>query len=71
VVCRLLDRLPQEQREVVSLHLHGELTFSEIADALHIPVNTAKSRYRYAVEKLRELWESTCAGPGETHVGSK
>ena len=66
--CRLLSQLPDDQREVVGLHLQGELTFREIADALGIPVNTAKSRYRYAIDKLRELWESASTRPGETHV---
>jgi len=65
---RLLDRLPDDQREVVSLHLHGELTLREVAETLHIPVNTAKSRYRYAIDKLREMWQSTPEGSGETHV---
>jgi RNA polymerase sigma-70 factor (ECF subfamily) len=69
-VSQLLDHLPDGQREVVSLHLHGELTFREIADALHIPVNTAKSRYRYALDRLRELWKSPPEGAGETHVRS-
>lgn len=66
--CRLLNQLPDDQRKVVALHLQGELTFREIADALGIPLNTAKSRYRYAIDKLRELWESASTRPGETHV---
>lgn len=50
---RALQSLPLEQREVVTLHFDGGLTFDEIADALSISVNTASSRYRYAMEKLR------------------
>jgi RNA polymerase sigma-70 factor (ECF subfamily) len=49
----LLD-LPQEQREVVVLHAWGELTFSEIGDLLGVSLNTAASRYRYALAKLRD-----------------
>lgn len=50
----LLDRLPVEQREVVLLRVDGELSWSEIGEVLEISPNTAASRYRYALEKLRE-----------------
>ena len=49
-----LDALPIEQREVVVLHVWGRLTFQEIATTLAIPLNTAASRYRYGLVKLRE-----------------
>jgi RNA polymerase sigma-70 factor (ECF subfamily) len=49
-----LLRLPFEQRELVALKIDGELTFAEIAEVLNISPNTAASRYRYALEKLRE-----------------
>jgi RNA polymerase sigma-70 factor (ECF subfamily) len=39
---------------VVHLKLWEELTFEEIAAALEIPPNTAASRYRYGLDKLRE-----------------
>ncbi len=48
-----LGELPAEQRAVVHLKLWGGLTFEEIAGALEIPPNTAASRYRYALDKLR------------------
>jgi RNA polymerase sigma-70 factor (ECF subfamily) len=48
-----LGELPDEQRAVVHLKLWGELTFEEIATALEIPPNTAASRYRYGLDKLR------------------
>jgi RNA polymerase sigma-70 factor (ECF subfamily) len=48
-----LGELPEEQRAVVHLKLWGELTFEEIAAALEIPPNTAASRYRYGLDKLR------------------
>ncbi len=51
---RALDRLPPAQREVVALKLDGELTFAEIAAALGVSPNTAASRYRYALSRLRE-----------------
>ena len=45
--------LPEEQRAVAHLKLWGGLTFEAIAEALEIPPNTAASRYRYALDKLR------------------
>ncbi len=48
-----LDALPVEQRVVVHLRIWEEMTFEELGRALGIPVNTAASRYRYALEKLR------------------
>ncbi len=48
-----LGSLPPEQREVVVLKVWHELTFAEIGRALDIPDNTAASRYRYALQKLR------------------
>src|SRR5262245_48343117 len=48
-----MQLLPGEQREVVVLKVWGELSFAEIAEALGVSANTAASRYRYALEKLR------------------
>lgn len=48
-----LADLPPEQRAVVHLHLWEGLTFEAIAELLAIPLNTAASRYRYGLDKLR------------------
>ena len=48
-----LKRISADQREVLSLKIWGELTFSQIGAQLGIPSNTAASRYRYALEALR------------------
>ncbi len=50
-----MGHLPPEQRAVVYLKLWEGLTFEQIAEALEIPPNTAASRYRYGLDKLREL----------------
>ena len=50
---RALLALPLEQREVLALKIDGELTFGQIGDVMGISINTAASRYRYALEKLR------------------
>lgn len=54
----LLGRLPYEQREVIVLHLHQEMRFKEIAEALGISINTVQSRYRYGLDKLRSIISS-------------
>lgn len=47
-----LRKLPVEQSEIVVLKIWEELTFQHIAEILDIPLATAASRYRYALEKL-------------------
>jgi RNA polymerase sigma-70 factor, ECF subfamily len=49
-----LESLPPEQRAVVHLKLWEEATFEAIAETLGISANTAASRYRYAIDKLRD-----------------
>ncbi len=63
---RALAALPDDQREIVVLHIWGDLTFAQIADLLSINSNTAASRYRYALGKLRDEMsakENSCADP--------
>jgi RNA polymerase sigma-70 factor (ECF subfamily) len=50
-----LAQLPADQRQVLVLKIWGGLKYPQIADTLNIPANTAASRYRYAVDKLRAL----------------
>lgn len=54
---RALKTLPVEQREVVALKAVEGLTFREIAEVLRIPQNTAASRYRLALARLRVALE--------------
>ncbi|HEX5241832.1 MAG TPA: RNA polymerase sigma factor [Tepidisphaeraceae bacterium] len=49
-----LVALPAEQREIVILRIWGGLSFPQISEALAIPLNTASSRYRYALATLRK-----------------
>ena len=49
-----LAELPQEQREAVVMRVWSGMTLEEVAEATEVPLNTAASRYRYALEKLRE-----------------
>ncbi len=50
-----LTQLPQQQREVVILHLQGEMKFKAIAELQGVSINTVQSRYRYGLDKLRSI----------------
>jgi RNA polymerase sigma factor (sigma-70 family) len=54
VACALAQ-LPQEQRQVVVLHVLSSLRFREIAQQTGESVNTIQSRYRYGITKLQSL----------------
>ncbi len=53
MINRLLNILPMEQSEVIRLRHHSNLSFQEIADIMDVPLPTAKARYRYGIEKIR------------------
>lgn len=57
ILCEALDELPVDQREVLMLKILDEMTFKEIADTVGVSINTAASRYRYGIEKLRKALE--------------
>lgn len=54
VIATAIKDLPEKFKEVLTLKIWGDLTFAQIADTLNIPMNTAASRYRYALEALRK-----------------
>ncbi len=47
--------LPDEQRDVVAFKIYGGLTFREVAERTRTSINTVQSRYRYGLEKLRQM----------------
>lgn len=53
----LINKLPEDQREVVLLRHYGGLSFKEIADQTDVSINTALGRMRYALINLRKLIE--------------
>ena len=57
-ISRALAQIPLEQREVVALHLHGEMKFREIAGLQGVSIKTIQSRYRYGLDKLRSILKS-------------
>ena len=56
---RALQALPAEQREVITLKIDGELTFAQVAQVMEVSINTAASRYRYALDRLRAILEAS------------
>lgn len=54
-VKRMIEMLPQAQREIVYMRYYQELSFKEIADILDISINTALGRMRYALMNLRKM----------------
>ena len=51
---RLLAEIPDAQAEVIRLRYYGDKSFQEIADILGIPLTTAKSRFTYGMEKIKQ-----------------
>lgn len=48
-----MQRLPDDWRQVVQLRMNENLTFQQVADRLQIPLGTALTRMRRALERLR------------------
>lgn len=55
-ITRLLAKLPEPQSEVIRLHIHAGLKFTEIAELTEEPVTTIKSRFTSGIEKLKQLF---------------
>ncbi|MHC4520551.1 MAG: RNA polymerase sigma factor [Planctomycetota bacterium] len=55
---RAMARLPFDQREVVTMHLYGQMPFKEVARWQKASIKTVQSRYRYGLDKLRALLNS-------------
>ena len=54
-VCRILDSLPELQREVLDMRFYRNMSFKEIAEATGVSINTALGRMRYAVLNMRRI----------------
>jgi RNA polymerase sigma factor (sigma-70 family) len=52
---KIINELPDDQREVVLLRHFGKLSFKEIADHTDVSINTALGRMRYALINLRKM----------------
>lgn len=56
-VRRLIDLLPDNQREIVYMRFYQELSFKEIAEITGVSINTSLGRMRYALMNLRKIAE--------------
>ncbi len=52
---KMIDFLPDEQREVLNMRMYADMSFKEIADATNVSINTALGRMRYAIINLRKM----------------
>ena len=52
---RLVDRLPDVQRQVLEMRYYQDLSFKEIAEITGVSINTALGRMRYAILNLRRM----------------
>ena len=50
-----MEQLPYDQRETIILHLQSGMRFRTIAESQDVSINTIQSRYRYGLNKLRQL----------------
>ncbi len=54
---RLIEELPDDQKEVLVMRIYQDLSFKEIADSTGVSINTALGRMRYALMNLRKVIE--------------
>lgn len=55
LLARAMEQLPFEQRQIIALRHYSGMSPRQIGQSLDLSPNTAKSRYRYGMEKLRQL----------------
>ncbi len=53
----LIDELPDDQKEVITMRLYKDMSFKEIAEISNVSINTALGRMRYALINLRKMIE--------------
>ena len=56
-VKKLIDELPEDQKEVLYMRLYKDMSFKEIAEQTNVSINTALGRMRYAIINLRKMVE--------------
>jgi RNA polymerase sigma-70 factor (ECF subfamily) len=54
---KMIDQLPDEQKEVLIMRHYEELTFKEIAEKTGVSINTALGRMRYSLINLRKIMQ--------------
>ena len=59
MVRAVINKLPEEQRQVLILRHYGDLSFKEISEMTNVSINTALGRMRYALNNMRKMMEHT------------
>lgn len=54
-ITKLVDALPETQREVLIMRYYRDMSFKEIAEATNVSINTALGRMRYAIINMRAI----------------
>ena len=54
---KLIEQLPNDQKEVLVMRHYEDMSFKEIADTTQVSINTALGRMRYALINLRKMVE--------------
>lgn len=54
-VRRIVNALPESQREVLTMRFYRDMSFKEIAEATNVSINTALGRMRYALMNMRRI----------------
>ena len=52
---KMIEFLPEEQREVLNMRMYADMSFKDIAEATNVSINTALGRMRYAIINLRKM----------------
>jgi RNA polymerase sigma-70 factor (ECF subfamily) len=56
-VRRLIEELPQDQKQVLQMRMYQDMSFKEIAERTGVSINTALGRMRYALINMRKIIE--------------
>lgn len=54
-VRKMVDMLPEDQKEVIIMRHYADLSFKEIAELTNCSINTALGRMRYGLINLRKM----------------
>ncbi len=52
---KMIEYLPEEQKEVLNMRMYADMSFKDIAEATNVSINTALGRMRYALINLRKM----------------
>jgi len=54
-VRRVIEELPEDQKEVLMMRMYNDMSFKEISEKTGVSINTALGRMRYALINMRKI----------------